>query len=229
MTQSDKNSNSLLHTERPVKVWDIPTRLFHWLLVVLVATSFITAKIGGNLMTTHIISGYLVLSLLIFRIIWGVIGGHHTRFVSFVCGPVAVLRYAATIIRIDAPRHLGHNPLGGWSVMAMLTVLLLQASTGLFASDDIFTEGPLYPLVSNAISSTLTRIHNINATVIVCLVAVHVAAVLFYLLVKGENLIKPMFTGFKAWQGEAPPCGGNLWIAALAAAISSLMVYLLVS
>ncbi|MGD8241406.1 MAG: cytochrome b/b6 domain-containing protein [Desulfobacterales bacterium] len=229
MTQSNKNSNNIPHTARPVKVWDVPTRLFHWLLVVLVTTSFVTAKIGGNLMTTHMISGYLVLTLLVFRIMWGVFGGLHARFVSFVCSPVAVLRYAATITRIGAPRYLGHNPLGGWSVITMLTVLLIQASTGLFASDDIFTEGPLYPLVSNAISSTLTRIHNINATVIGCLVAVHVAAVLFYLLVKGENLIKPLFTGFKVWQGEAPPCGGNLWIAALAAAISSLIVYLLVS
>ncbi len=229
MTQSNKNSNNIQHTERPVKVWDIPTRLFHWLLVVLVTISFITAKIGGNLMTTHMISGYLVLTLLIFRIMWGVFGGHHARFVSFVCGPAAVMRYTATITRIDAPRYLGHNPLGGWSVIAMLTVLLLQASTGLFASDDIFTEGPLYPLVSNAISSTLTRIHNVNATVIGCLVAVHAAAVLFYLLVKSENLVKPMVTGFKSWQGVAPPCGGNLWIATLATAISSLIVYLLVS
>jgi cytochrome b len=228
MTKSDKNGKRTRHPERPVKVWDIPTRLFHWLLVVLVITSLTTAKIGGTLMSTHMTSGYLVLTLLIFRMIWGFWGGHHARFASFVCGPVAILRYVATLTRIDAPRYLGHNPLGGWSVAAMLAVLLIQASTGLFASDDIFTEGPLYPLVSNATSSTLTRIHNFNANVIAVLVAIHVAAVLFYLLIKGENLIKPMFTGFKVWQGEAPPCGGNLWIAALIAAGSSLMVYLLV-
>lgn len=229
MTQSNKNDHNVRHIQRPVKVWDVPTRLIHWLLVVLVATSFTTAKIGGNLMTTHMLCGYVVLALLIFRLVWGVVGGHHARFVSFVCGPRVVLRYATRFTRIDAPRYLGHNPLGGWSVVAMLIVLLIQASTGLFASDDIFTEGPLYPLVSNAISSTLTRIHNINATVLGCLVAVHVAAVLFYLFAKGENLIKAMFTGFKKWQGEAPPCGGNFWTATLIAAISGLMVYLLVS
>ena len=229
MNPSKKNSNADRHDERPVKVWDVPTRLFHWLLVILVMTCFTTAKIGVTLMNVQMTSGYLVLTLLIFRIVWGVVGGHHARFVSFVCGPPAVWRYVARIMRIDAPRYLGHNPLGGWSVAAMLAVLLIQASTGLFASDDIFTEGPLYPLVSSAASSTLTRIHNLNATVVGSLTAVHVAAVLFYLFVKGENLIKPMFTGFKLWPGDAPPCGGSLGTAALTAAISGLAVYLLVN
>jgi cytochrome b len=113
-------------------------------------------------------------------------------------------------------------------VIAMLAAVLLQSSTGLFASDDILTEGPLYPLVSNAASRLLTRIHHINAVVIGGLVALHLAAVLYYLLVKGENLIKPMFTGLKMWHGEAPPCGGSLWTAALIAAISGALVYLIV-
>jgi cytochrome b len=216
-------------TQRPVKVWDVPIRLFHWLLLIFVVTSVTTAKIGGNLMTMHMFSGYLVLTLLIFRLAWGVVGGHHARFVSFVHGPITVLRYAARLARMDTPRYLGHNPLGAWSVVAMLSVLLVQASTGLFASDDIFTEGPLYPLVSNADSRALTRIHNINFIVIGCLVAVHLAAVLFHLLVKGENLIKPMFTGLKLWHGDAPPCGGSLWTAGLIAGISSAMVYLIIS
>ena len=229
MTQSSINNNNDRHTERPVKVWDVPTRLFHWLLVIFVITSVITAKIGGNLMTTHMISGYLVLALLVFRVLWGFVGGYHARFASFLRGPMAVWQYAARLTCMDATRYLGHNPLGAWSVVAMLAVLLMQASTGLFASDDIFTEGPLNPLVSNAASSTLTRIHNINAIVIGCLVAVHLAAVLFHLLFKGENLIKPMFTGLKVWHGEAPPCGGSLWTAAFIAGISGAMVYLLVS
>jgi cytochrome b len=228
MTQSRINSNNDRHTERPVKVWDVPTRLFHWLLVILVIACFTTAKIGGNLMTTHMLSGYLVLTLLIFRLVWGVVGGHHARFTAFVHGPMTVLRYAAGFTRMDAPRYLGHNPLGAWSVVAMLAALLLQASTGLFASDDIFTEGPLYPLVSHGTSRILTRIHNINATVIGGLVAVHFAAVLFYLFIKGENLIKPMFTGLKMWHGKVPPSGGSLWIAALAAGIAGALVYLIV-
>ena len=204
-------------------------RLFHWLLVVLVVTGVATAKVGGNWMTTHMIVGYSVLTLLIFRILWGVVGGHHVRFTAFVRGPTTVWRYATSFTRKDAPRYLGHNPLGAWSVIAMLAVLLLQASTGLFAGDDIFTEGPLYPLVSYDTSRLLTRFHHFNAVIIGILVVVHLSAVLFYLLIKGENLIKPMFTGRKMWHGDAPPCGGNLWIAVLVAGISGAFVYLIVN
>ncbi|MGD9222032.1 MAG: cytochrome b/b6 domain-containing protein [Desulfobacteraceae bacterium] len=229
MTQSSQNNNNDRHPQRAVLVWDVPTRLFHWLLVILVTACVTTAKIGGNWMTTHMLSGYLVLALLLFRVVWGVVGGHHARFAAFVYGPRTVLRYAARFARMDAPRYLGHNPLGAWSVVAMLVALALQVSTGLFASDDIFTQGPLYPLVSHDTSKMLTRIHNINAMVIAGLVAVHFSAVMFYLLVKGENLIKPMFTGLKMWHGEVSPCGGSLWAAALAAGISGALAYLIVS
>jgi cytochrome b len=215
--------------EMPVKVWDLPTRLFHWLLVVSVSTCVASAEIGGNLMTTHMFSGYLVLTLLLFRLAWGVVGGHHARFAAFVRSPAAVLQYARGLTQKDSPRYLGHNPLGAWSVVAMLAVLLVQASTGLFASDDIFTQGPLYPLVSNAASSVLTRIHRINAAIILGLVAVHIAAILFYLIVKRENLVKPMVTGVKLWRGEAPPCGGSAWAGALIAGLSGAVVYWLVS
>ena len=226
------NSNHTGNPDAPagkVPVWDWPTRLFHWLLVAAVVTCLVTAQIGGNWMTTHMLSGYLVLTLLIFRLVWGVVGGYHARFVTFVRGPLAVWRYATGIFRSDSPRHLGHNPLGAWSVVAMLAALLLQASTGLFASDDIFTEGPLYPMVSNALSQILTRIHRANAVVIGTLVTVHVAAILFYLVVKRDNLIKPMFNGVKVWHSEAPPRGGSLWAAAVIAAASGAAVYWIVT
>jgi cytochrome b len=214
--------------KKQILVWDIPTRLFHWLLVVLVINCVVTAKIGGNFMTYHMYSGYLVLTFLIFRLLWGVFGGYHSKFVNFVRGPSIVLQYAIGLIKKDMPHYLGHNPLGGWSVVAMLLTLLLQAMTGLFASDDIFTEGPLYPLVSNSVSSTLTRIHNINAIVIGCLIAVHLTAIIFYLVVKHENLIKPMFTGIKVWHCDAPPPGGNLWTATIIFGISLSTVCLIV-
>ena len=226
------NSND---TEKPnapagrVPVWDLPTRLFHWLLVAAVITCVVTAQIGGNWMTTHMFSGYLVLTLIIFRLVWGVVGGYHARFITFVRGPLTVWRYATGMFRSDSPRHLGHNPLGAWSVVAMLAALLLQATTGLFASDDIFTEGPLYPMVSNAVSQTLTRIHRINANVIGAIVAIHVAAVIFYLVVKRDNLIGPMVNGVKTWHGEAPPRGGSLWAAAVIAAASGAVVYWIVN
>ena len=215
--------------KKQVAVWDLPTRLFHWVLAVLVINCVVTAKIGGNFMTYHMYSGYLVLSFLFFRLLWGVLGGYHSKFVNFVRGPSIVLQYAIGLTKKNTPHYLGHNPLGGWSVVAMLLSLLLQAMSGLFASDDIFTEGPLYPLVSNSVSNALTRIHNINAIVIACLIAIHLTAIIFHLVVKHENLIKPMFTGIKIWSGDAPPPGGNLWTATIIFGISLAAVYLIVN
>jgi cytochrome b len=208
-----------------IRVWDLPTRIFHWLMAALVVTSFATGKTGGNWMSLHMLSGYALLSLLLFRLAWGAIGGRYARFASFVRSPSAVWRYWTDLIRDRAPRYLGHNPMGGWSVVAMLAALMLQAVTGLFSTDDIFTEGPLYPLVSKAASDGLTRIHLLNQNIIVILVALHLAAVLFYWIVKKDNLIVPMITGVKAWHQEAPPSGGNLWAAAAAMIAAAACVY----
>lgn len=213
-----------------VRVWDLPTRLFHWLLVALVAGSFASVKIGGNAMIYHEWCGEAILALLIFRIVWGFIGSAPSRFGTFLAGPSTVFRYALTLLRRDEDHHLSHNPLGGWSVMAMLLVLLIQAGTGLFANDDIFIEGPLYKWVSKATSDRLTSIHHFNHDVIIVLVAVHVAAVLFHLVYKKENLIIPMITGRKTWEGfpKAEITPAPLWRAALAAAGAASVVYLLV-
>jgi cytochrome b len=210
-----------------IMVWDIPTRLFHWLLLILVIVSFITGYTGGLWMQYHVWSGCSILGLLVFRLVWGFVGGRHARFTSFVRGPGATLRYARTVLRRHAPRYLGHNPLGGWSVIAMLTALLIQATTGLFASDDIFTKGPLYPWVSNATSHWLTYIHTLIQEVVIVLVSLHVAAILFYLAVKHENLITPMFTGRKKWQEEDRASADHVRLAALIAAVIAAGVYAL--
>jgi len=217
--------------DRPVKipVWDLPTRLFHWLLVVLVAVSFATGNIGGNAMQYHEWSGVTILILLVFRIIWGFVGSRASRFSDFVKGPAAVWRYATALVKGSSARFIGHNPLGGWSVLALLLALLIQAATGLFANDDIVTEGPLYPWVGKPVSDWLTDIHQLNRYLILVLAAVHVLAVLFYLVAKHENLIKPMITGFKQWQGrDRLPPNVPLWLAAVIAAVSGCLVYLLV-
>ena len=214
---------------RIVLVWDFPTRLFHWLLVIFVTISFATAKIGGNMMQYHMLSGFAILVLVLFRLIWGFIGGRESRFLTFVRGPFAVVRYALTGLRRDSAHVLGHNPLGGWSIIAMLFVLLLQAATGLFANDDIATEGPLFEWVSKATSDQLTRIHRLNQEVIIALVSIHVLAVLFYFLYKRENLIKPMITGVKRLIGPEPePTTGRTWMAALITGLLGLAVYILV-
>ena len=213
---------------RSVLVWDLPTRLFHWLLVIFVIISFITAKIGGNAMQYHEWSGFAILTLLLFRIIWGFVGSRESRFLTFMRGPSEVIRYTASLMRKDSKHYLGHNPLGGWSIIAMLLALLVQAATGLFANDDIVTEGPLFDWVSKATSDWLTRIHKLNQEVIIALVSIHILAVLFYFFFKRENLLKPMFTGIKQWnEAEPEPANGRTWIAAMIAVLAAFTVYLL--
>ena len=212
-----------------IPVWDLPTRLFHWLLVVLVAVSFTTGSIGGNAMQYHEWSGFAILSLLVFRIIWGFVGGRSSRFSDFVKGPAAVWRYATALVKGNSEGYLGHNPLGGWSVLAMLLALLIQAATGLVANDDIITEGPLYLWVSKPVSDWLTGFHRLNRYLIIVLAATHVSAVLFYLWVKHENLINPMITGIKHWLGGDPaPPAGHVWLAAVIASVAGFLLYLMV-
>jgi cytochrome b len=226
-----KPDTPLPENDRPVKiaVWDLPTRLFHWLLVVLVAVSFTTAKIGGNAMQYHEWSGFAILILLVFRIIWGFVGSRKSRFNDFVKGPAAVWRYATALLRGDRERYMGHNPMGGWSVLALLLALVIQVATGLFANDDIITEGPLYLWVSKPVSDWLTHVHRLNRFLIVLLVVTHVSAVLFYLWGKRENLIKPMITGTKLWRdGDTPPPVAPIWLAAVIIAVTGFLLYLII-
>lgn len=211
-----------------VRVWDLPTRLFHWALVALVVTSFLTGKVGGNAMTWHMYSGYAILTLVAFRVAWGFVGGRESRFASFVKGPGAVMRYARTLLDRAAPPHAGHNPLGGWSVVLMIAALAAQAVTGLFASDDIFVEGPLAAKVSGPTVTLLTRIHNWNEWVLIGLIALHVAAILFHALFKGENLVRPMVTGRKTLSSPAPDTPNRTGLAAALIAIVGACVYWLV-
>jgi cytochrome b len=183
---------------RPLRVWDLPVRLFHWSLVVLVLVSFTTAQIGGNAMQYHEWSGLTILTLVLFRVLWGFAGSTYARFGGFLRGPRSAVDYARTLLRGSQPAfHAGHNPLGGWMIVLLLASLLVQAGTGMFANDDIMMEGPLVKHVSKETSDLLTRIHHFNFNVLLALVIVHVGAALFYLRVKRENLILPLVTGAK--------------------------------
>jgi cytochrome b len=184
-----------------VRVWDLPTRLFHWALVVLLAVSYVTGQMGR--LDWHMLSGKLILALLLFRLIWGFVGGRHARFAAFLKGPGETLSYLGSLLGHGARRYLGHNPAGGWSAVAMLAVAALQGVTGLFATDDIYTDGPLRYLVSEAMSARLTTVHKYAVNVLLALVALHVLAVLFYLLVKKENLAAAMVTGDKMLEAAA--------------------------
>ena len=229
MENTEQTRERMQGASRRVLVWDLPTRVFHWLLAVLVIISFVTGNIGGNAMQYHEWSGFTILALLLFRLGWGFAGSRESRFVTFIRGPSAVVRYAATLLRSDSTPSFGHNPLGGWSIIAMILALLSQAVTGLFANDDIVTEGPLFDWVSKATSDGLTRVHKLNQEVIIVLVSIHILAVLFYLFYKRENLVKPMITGVKEWHGTGAqlPTGSN-WLAAVIAGLAALAVYLLV-
>ncbi len=140
----------------PVRVWDLPTRLFHWALAVGVLSQIVTAKIGGNAMVWHFRIGYVVFALIGFRIIWGFIGGRWSRFSSFIYSPASVMRYLRGLPRADDRFHVGHNPLGSGSVLAMLALLAVQVATGLVADDEISNVGPLNRLVSAAVATSAT-------------------------------------------------------------------------
>jgi len=216
---------------KTILVWDLPLRLFHWLLVLLVVVSWISASIGGNAMQIHLLSGYTILALVLFRILWGFLGSTHARFASFVRGPAAVIAYLRALTRNEPSRHLGHNPAGGWSAILMLAVLLLQACTGLFANDDIATEGPLAKLVSKALSDRITGVHHLNVKLLYVLIGLHLSAIAYYFFYKRENLVKSMFTGFKdaaADLGETAQGRGKTWLAALLLAACAACVYLVI-
>ena len=182
---------------KPVRVWDPATRLFHWALVCAVGVALYTAEFGGyDSMDLHALAGFSVLALVLFRLFWGVIGSRRSRFGDFVRGPRAVIDYARRTLSGDALSHVGHNPLGGWSVVAMLGALLLQAMTGLFSSDDVLFAGPLASRVSGAMSEAVTEVHESIGSLVMILIAVHLAAIVAY-YVKGENLLWPMIVGRK--------------------------------
>jgi len=194
-----------------VRVWDLPTRLFHWILAVAVIAQVVTAKIGGNAMVWHFRLGYLVFTLLAFRILWGLVGGRWSRFASFIYAPSTVMRYLRGNARSDEHLDVGHSPLGALSVFGLLAILALQVGTGLFADDEISNTGPLIKYVSGATSLALTRWHKtLGQWLIITLVLLHVGAVLFYLLKRRRNLIVPMLTGDKALPAAVPASSDRL-------------------
>lgn len=187
-----------------VRVWDLPTRLFHWALVVCVIGLITTAQLGGAAMLWHFQLGYFTLSLLLFRIVWGWVGGRWSRFSSFLYSPTALWRY---IKQPTAPHpSVGHSPLGALSVFALLAVLLLQVSSGLMSDDEISNAGPLSRFMSAYLVSNATDYHkNIGKFILLGLALLHVAAIFFYLFKKKENLIRPMVTGDKQLPSPMPP------------------------
>jgi cytochrome b len=189
------------------KVWDLPVRVMHWGLVLAVGGAWLTRELEGDWFAWHVRCGYAVLLLAATRIVWGFVGTRHARFGDFVRGPRAILRYLRGGAGEDGRRIAGHNPLGALMVLAMLAMLLAQAALGLFANDQVMSTGPLFGYVSAETSDRLTSLHKQLFDVIVAAIAVHVAAALFYLWLRRENLILPMITGRKP--GDLLPPGAS--------------------
>jgi cytochrome b len=216
---------------KKIRVWDLPTRVFHWSIVVLFIFSWVSAEIGGTAMQYHLWSGYAILSLVIFRVLWGVVGSETTRFAHFVRGPRTVMAHARAFLKSGYQSvALGHNALGGWSVLAMLFALALQTTTGLFANDDLTTEGPLYHLVSKATSDLISEIHSSAFYVLLALVVIHIVAIGFYRVVHRQNLLTPMLTGDKVVpQGTPALRQASVWLALVLALAAGGAVYWIVT
>jgi cytochrome b len=183
---------------RRVFVWDVPVRLFHWTLLALMVGLFVTAEVLDDGIDIHARLGMAVLALVMFRVVWGIVGSSYARFSQFVRGPGAAMAYARTLFVRQHDFVPGHNPLGGWMVVMLLVLIMLQAVLGLYANDDILFEGPLMYLVSKETSDLLTELHEVVFHVLLVLVVLHVAAVLWHRFFKGDNLVSAMFTGYKA-------------------------------
>lgn len=184
-----------------VRIWDLPTRLFHWLLAACVVGLVITGKLGGNAMVWHFRFGQAVLTLVLFRLVWGLVGGHWSRWSQLALAPGQVLGY----LRGRTVQWAGHNPLGSWSVLLMLGWLLLQAGTGLVSDDEIANAGPLTALVSGATVSAATAWHKgVGQWVLLALVLLHLAAIAWYRLRKAQALVPAMLHGDKMLPQPVP-------------------------
>jgi len=199
------------------KVWDVPTRLFHWSIVCLVVTSWLTADQGY--MKAHFWSGIILFILLLFRIVWGFVGSTTARFGDFLRRPSEIVAYLKSLYGPEKLRHAGHNPAGGLMVITLLILLLLQVATGLYSNDGVGFYGPLAMQISSSSSDQLTQLHQWLFKATLFLVWMHLVAVFFYLCVRGDNLIEPMFSGYKSLKDMPPNNPVKLRSSALALAV----------
>ena len=209
-----------MNSKKRILVWDLPTRLFHWLLVVAVVGLVVSGKVGGNLIDWHGKIGLLVLGLVVFRLVWGIVGSTYARFCQFFPTPAKIATYLKG--GWQAP---GHNPLGAFSVLALLGVLIFQLLTGLVANDDIAFVGPLYDLVERDLSNLATGWHHLSVNVLIALVVLHLAAIMFYAHVKKDNLVKPMVRGWKEVEQGEPARGGGALALVVALVIALAAVF----
>lgn len=180
---------------KKIKIWDSPTRLFHWALVINLVAAWYT--IENRMIELHEIAGHTLIALLVFRVCWGFVGSTTARFSHFIIHPISAIDYLMKSLKLKAHHKIGHNPAGGWMVIVMMLVIAFQLVSGLFANDDLGFSGALSDNVSKELSDTITQLHGINFDLLIAIIWVHLVAVFFYVLVKKDNLIEAMVTGNK--------------------------------
>lgn len=215
-----------------ILVWDLPTRLFHWLLVGALAGSWLTHEMGLEWTELHMWSGYAALGLVIFRVMWGFVGPAHARFTSFLASPSRTRNYARHWLAGDPPRYTGHNPLGGWAIVVMLALVLVQAVSGLFNSDDIMYAGPWQGSVSKETAELMSEIHAVNFNILLLFVALHLAAIGSYWVRWRVDLLRPMFNGRKPPHMADPDhaiTGQRLLVGVIVAGLAATIVWTIVA
>ena len=185
-----------------VTVWDLPTRLFHWLAAALVAALWVTER--WNWMDWHVLAGETLLALLFFRLLWGLFGSESARFARFLASPRAALHHLAHLFVREPDAEPGHNPAGGWMVVALLGLMTAECLIGIFVNNDVVDAGPFTELAPAWFSNLMTDLHTILFQALIAAVALHVATVALYFLLKGQNLVRPMLTGTKTLPTTTP-------------------------
>lgn len=229
--ETNENPNSQLKP-KTVKIWDLPVRVFHWSLVILFIAAYVTNSLGPSYFNYHLWSGYAIIVLVVFRLIWGLVGTYHARFINFVRDPLSTAKYAFSVFKKKDEHHLGHNPLGAVMVVILLIAILVQAVTGLFTNDEIINLGPLYAYISDELSLELTSLHRTLFYWILGAIFLHIAAVLFHVWFKKDNIIKAMFTGNKNTEGVVdvkPIKSSRIWLAILIVIVLALALAWVIS
>lgn len=188
---------------RMINVWDLPTRIFHWTLVGLFVFLIVSGDLGDDLIEWHFYAGYLLSGLILFRVIWGVIGSRHSRFTSFVRDPITTVTYLKGMFSGKTAHHYGHNPAGGMMVIVLLILLALQVATGLVSTDDVIWDGPFYSAVSDQVAEIGGELHESIQSLLQLLVVLHVAAILFHRFKYNDHLVPAMIHGKKPDVGGA--------------------------
>lgn len=218
----------MVDKNKDVLIWDIPTRLFHWLLVIGFGLQWLTGRFLDDAIDWHFYIGYSLLGLILFRIIWGFVGTQYAKFTQFLSSPKAAIHYSKTLHKKQSPVHATHNPLGGWVVVIMLFLIGLQAISGLFVSDEIFSEGPYYSVASSNVKDAMAFIHFNLFDVLIGIAALHILAVLVYQLYKKQHLIQAMFHGKKSVDAVGIT-SSKLILAIFIACLVGVGVYILVA